>query len=121
ATVTKTATSTAVTSSVNPSEFGQSVTFTATVTSSAGIPSGTVQFKDGGVNLGSAQTLNGSGVAQLTTSTLTSGTHAITADYNGDSNFLTSSGTLSGGQVVKSLPTLSINDVSIGEGNSGTT
>src|SRR6185295_5830263 len=30
-------------------------------------------------------------------------------------------GTLSGGQVVKSLPTLSINDVSIGEGNSGTT
>src|SRR5205085_11657263 len=33
------------------STFGQSVTFTATVTGSGATPSGTVQFKDGGVNL----------------------------------------------------------------------
>jgi hypothetical protein len=115
------ATATAVSSSVNPSEFGQSVTFTATVTSGAGTPTGTVQFKDGGVNIGAAQTLNGGGVAQLTTSSLTAGTHTITAVYSGDVNFLTSTGTLSGGQVVKSQPSLSINDVSFAEGNSGTT
>jgi hypothetical protein len=114
------ATTTGVTSSVNPSEFGQSVTFTATVTSGAGTPTGTVQFKDGEVNLGAAQTLNAGGVAQLTISSLTAGTHTITANYSGDVNFLTSTGSLSGGQVVKS-PTLSINDVSFAEGNSGTT
>jgi uncharacterized repeat protein (TIGR01451 family) len=96
----KAATATAVSSSVNPSNVGQSVTFTATVTSTAGTPTGTVQFKDNGVNLGTAQTLNGSGVAQLTTSTLTGGIHPITADYSGDGNFNTSSGTLSGGQLV---------------------
>jgi hypothetical protein len=119
--IAKAATTTGVSSSVNPSEFGQSVTFTATVTSGAGTPTGTVQFKDGGVSIGSAQTLNAGGVAQLTTSALTAGTHIITADYNGDANFLLSSGTLSGGQVVKAQPALSINDVSMAEGNSGTT
>jgi hypothetical protein len=119
--VSSASTSTGVTSSVNPSEFGQSVTFTATVTSGAGTPTGTVQFKDGGVNIGAPQTLNAGGAAQLTTSSLTAGTHTITADYSGDVNFLTSTGTLSGGQVVKSQPSLSINDVSFAEGNSGTT
>jgi uncharacterized repeat protein (TIGR01451 family) len=98
--IAKAATTTAVTSSVNPSSVGQSVTFTATVTSTAGTPTGTVQFKDNGVNLGAPQALNGSGVAQLTTSTLTGGVHSITADYSGDGNFNTSSGTLSGGQIV---------------------
>jgi CSLREA domain-containing protein len=116
---TQAATTTVVSSSINPSEFGQGVTFTATVTSVAGTPTGTVQFKDGGVTIGSASTVNG--VAQLITSSLTAGPHTITAVYGGDANFLTSSGTLSGGQVVKSQPSLSINDVSVAEGNSGTT
>jgi hypothetical protein len=119
--IAKAATTTAVSSSINPSEFGQSVTFTATVASGAGTPTGTVQFKDGSVNIGSPQTLNAGGVAQLTTSSLTAGTHTITADYSGDANFLTSSGTLSVTQIVKSQPSLSINDVSVAEGNSGTT
>ncbi|MDX6578050.1 MAG: hypothetical protein QOE96_4003, partial [Blastocatellia bacterium] len=98
--IAKAATSTAVTSSVNPSSSGQSVTFTATVTSTAGAPTGTVQFKDNGVNLGSTVIVNGSGVAQLTTSSLTGGVHPITADYSGDGNFNASSGSLSGGQTV---------------------
>ncbi|MDX6386152.1 MAG: hypothetical protein QOK48_3725 [Blastocatellia bacterium] len=95
----KAASTTAVTSSVNPSNVGQSVTFTATVSSAAGTPTGTVQFKDNGVNLGGPVTLV-SGVATLTTSTLTTGLHSITADYGGDGNFNVSSGTLSGGQIV---------------------
>jgi Big-like domain-containing protein/Calx-beta domain-containing protein len=119
--VSSASTSTVLSSSVNPSEFGQSVTFTATLTSGAGTPTGTVQFKDGGVNMGAAQILNSGGVAQLTTSSLAAGTHTITANYSGDANFLTSIGTLSGGQVVRTQPTLSINDVSFAEGNSGTT
>lgn len=94
------ATTTAVSSSVNPSSFNQSVTFTATVTSAAGTPTGTVQFKADGTNIGSPQTLNGSGVATFTTSTLSAGIHTITANYNGDGNFSPSTGTLSGGQTV---------------------
>ncbi|MGZ8848021.1 MAG: Calx-beta domain-containing protein, partial [Pyrinomonadaceae bacterium] len=94
-------------------------TFTATVSSGAGTPTGTVQFKDNGNNLGAPVALAG-GVAQFTTSALTVGTHTITADYSGDVNFLVSTGTLSGGQVVRPQPSLSINDVSISEGNSGT-
>src|SRR5205807_650198 len=51
-TIAKASTITALLSSVNPSSFGQNVTFTATVTSGAGTLSGTVQFKDNGTNLG---------------------------------------------------------------------
>lgn len=113
-------TTTGVTSSVNPSDFGQSVTFTATVTSNGGTPAGTVQFKDNGTNLGGLQTLNPSGVATFATSALTVGTHTITADYGGGTNFLASSGTLLNGQVVRAQPSLTINDVSLTEGDSGT-
>jgi hypothetical protein len=116
----KAATTTAVSSSVNPSDLNQSVTFTATVTSGGETPTGTAQFKDNGTNLGPPAALNPGGVAQLTTSALTAGTHTITADYSGDANFLGSSGTLAGGQVVRPQPSLSINDVSITEGDSGT-
>lgn len=113
-------TTTSVSSSVNPSEFGQSVTFTATVSSSGGPPTGSVQFKDGGMNLGAAQTLNGAGLAQLTISSLSSGTHSISAEYLGNDSFTGSTGTLQNGQVVKPQPTLSINDGSVTEGNTGT-
>ncbi|HSQ25192.1 MAG TPA: Calx-beta domain-containing protein, partial [Pyrinomonadaceae bacterium] len=118
--IAKVASATAVSSSVNPSGLAQSVTFTATVSSTAGTPTGTVQFKDNATNLGAPVTLNASGVATLTTAALTAATHTITADYSGDGNFGVSSGTLSGGQVVSSQPSLSINSTSIPEGDSGT-
>jgi hypothetical protein len=88
-TVNQAATTTAVTSSANPSTAGQAVTFTATVSAippGAGTPSGTVTFADGGTTLGTA-TLNSSGAAAITTSALAAGTHTITATYNGDANF----------------------------------
>ena len=87
-------TSTTVTSSVNPSIFGQSVTFTATVVNTAGAgistatPTGSVQFMDGASLLGAPQLVSGVGTAALTTSSLTAGTHPITAIYtNIDGNF----------------------------------
>ena len=91
-------------SSVNPSSFNQSVTFTATVASSTGgTPTGTVSFFDGSRSLATSP-LNG-GVATFTTATLTPGTHPITVIYSGDSSFLPS---LSNAvyQVVRRDPTL---------------
>src|SRR6185369_9974883 len=111
-TTNSTATTTTVSSSQNPSNFNQNVTFTATVSSTGGTPAGTVQFKDGGVNLGPPQILNGSGVATFSTSTLIAGLHPITADYSGDANFLASSGTLAGGQQVGSIIRFSANNYS---------
>lgn len=76
-------------SSPNPSTYGQSVAFTAHVTSSGGTPSGTVNFYDSGTLLGSSS-LSG-GIATFSTSKLSAGTHtAITAAYAGSSNFLAS-------------------------------
>ena len=75
-------------SSQNPSELGQSVTFTATVSRPSGssTPTGNVTFKDGSTNLGTVA-LNGS-VASYTAAAYTAvGTHFITATYNGDTNY----------------------------------
>jgi hypothetical protein len=75
-----------LTSSANPSAVGQSITFTATVSTSAGggvAPDGTVSFIDGTTNL-TTLAINASGVAQYATATLTAGIHQITAVYNGD-------------------------------------
>jgi len=88
-TVSKASTTTAITSSPNPSTSGQLVTITATVTSAAGTPVGTVTFKTGSTVIGTA-TLNGSGVATVTTSTLPVGSDSITATYAGSTNFFSS-------------------------------
>jgi len=87
-TVNGTSTTTTLSSSPNPSTFAQSVTFTATVTGSGGTPSGTVDFKEGATTLGTGA-LSG-GVATLVTSSLSLGSHSITAVYGGDTTFITS-------------------------------
>jgi hypothetical protein len=87
-TVSQAATSTTITSSLNPSEVGKSVTFTATVSSGSGTPTGTVAFKDGPDLLGAATLSNG--IATFTTSSLTLGSHAITANYAGIATFAAS-------------------------------
>ena len=90
-TVNPASTSTALTSSPNPSRAGQAVTFTATVNTIApglGTPAGSVQFLREGVVIGSAP-LTG-GTARLTICTLTSGKHAIQARYVGTGNHLPS-------------------------------
>lgn len=62
----------------SPQVAGTSVTFAAGVSGSGA--AGTVQFKDGGANLGSAVALAG-GSASLTTSALTAGAHSIAAVF----------------------------------------
>jgi Bacterial Ig-like domain (group 3) len=72
----------ALTSSASAAVHGQAVTFVATVSSSAGTPSGTVTFFDGATPLGTVP-LDSAGSATLTTSVLAVGSHSITATYNG--------------------------------------
>ena len=87
-TVSTTSVSTAATvqSNLNPSLYGHTVTFTATVTSSgSGTPTGTVTFLDGSTPIGTGS-LSG-GTATFSTSLLSVGSHSITASYGGSSSF----------------------------------
>ena len=89
--VLKAPTTTTLTSSPNPSQLGQTVKFTASVTGQyGGTPTGSITFKDGQTVLGQVQ-LSG-GVARYKTSTLTAGKHHIWANYSGDQNFRVSQG-----------------------------
>jgi hypothetical protein len=95
-TVNKDSTTTTIIASATSPSFGQTVTFTATVTANApgsGTPAGLVDFVDTttGNDLGTA-TLSG-GKAALPISSLTPGSHTIQANYEGDTNFKTSTST----------------------------
>jgi hypothetical protein len=87
-TITKATAAVTVTSSPNPATYGQSITFTATVSAVApgsGAPTGTVTFKAGATSYPAVPIVGGQ--ATLTLSTLTPGTQSITASYSGDGNF----------------------------------
>ena len=91
--VSKAATTTTVTSSINPSSAGKNVEFTAVVTAPfGGIATGTVTFYDGTTTLGTVATSGAK--ASLTTSKLSHGTHHVTATYNSSADFAGSSGSL---------------------------
>ena len=77
-----------ISSSQNPSQAGQSVTFTADVSAIVGLPPDgeEVVFKDGKKVLGTGTLSNGT--VSFTTSSLTVRTHYITANYAGDNNYL---------------------------------
>jgi hypothetical protein len=98
-------TTTTLTSSLNPSTFGDTVTFTATVTAEGEIPTGTVTFVDTttATTLGTV-TLDGSGQASLAVNTLTVGSHNIVATYNGNPP-LSPSSSEPLTQVVNAVPT----------------
>ncbi len=75
-----------VSSSLNPSTYGVRVTFTATVTSNATSPAfGSISFFDNGVSIGAGTLAANPATATVTISTLSAGTHRITAAYTGDS------------------------------------
>jgi hypothetical protein len=108
-------TATTVVSNSNPSLTGTSVTFTATVsTSGTGSPSGTVTFLDGTTVLG-AGTLDGSLQAVLVISSLTNGSHSISAVFSGDTVNLgsASSALTQNVQAVTSTPLTSSSNPSV--------
>jgi hypothetical protein len=81
-------TTTTLSTSTTTAVFGQFETLTATVTSPAGTPIGTVFFRDGDTLLGSAL-LDAAGRATLSTS-LFVGTHSLTASFFGVTGFAAS-------------------------------
>ena len=101
-------TNTTLSSSSPTSVFGQSVTFTATVSvvsPAVGTPGGTVLFYSGGQQIGMG-TLNGSDQATFTTSALSAASHAITADYQGDTDDLGSDSPILNQVVNPATPTI---------------
>ena len=77
---------TAVTSSPNPSGYGVAVTFVATVTPGGSVtPTGSVSFIDNGAQIGSGVLSGSPATASFTTSALAAGQHSITAQYLGSS------------------------------------
>jgi hypothetical protein len=100
---------TTVTSSLNPSHVGRSVTFTATVASvvpGLDAPTGAIQFHVDGTSVGAPVALSG-GVASLTTSSIGTGHHEVAATYLGNASFNSSSGSVSQ-QVVNAAPAVAI-------------
>jgi hypothetical protein len=90
-----------LTSSVNPAAPNQAITFAATIQAGA---TGSVTFLDGTSVLGTG-TINAAGIATFTTSSLTIGSHPITATYGGDSGYgAATSAVLT--QVVGKIPTV---------------
>lgn len=101
-----------VSSSLNPSTYGQSVTFTATINGEFGqvkrgkgnikpqVVSGTVTWSSN-TGCGTTPVSSGNpGTATCTVPNFNAGSYTITAQYSGDSNHSGSTGTLSGGQTV---------------------
>lgn len=101
-TVAKISPTSTLTSSKNPSQAGDSVTFTDTLSKPL---NGTVTFTNGATSLGTATLVNG--VATLTTSILPLGSNPISATYAGDSNTNASTGTLTQ-TVNKGTPTVTL-------------
>jgi hypothetical protein len=106
------ATSTQVSSDVNASTYGQTVTLSATVTSMIGTTptGGTVQFFDGANSLGSASVSDGT--ASIAVSSLGAGSHSLTAVYGGSGFFQTSTSSAYTQQVTRAHLTVTADDKS---------
>ena len=92
-----------VATSGTPSTYGNSVTFTATISSG---PTGTVTFYDSGTQIGTG-TIS-SGKATYQTSTLTAGTHSITASWPGNTNYYSVTSSALTQTVNQATPTLTV-------------
>ena len=86
------ATTTTLTAAPNPSIPGVTVTFTATIATAAGTPTGTITFSIDGVAQPpvAVTTVNGQPGARFSTSSLGIGNHTIVATYSGAAGFLPS-------------------------------
>ena len=107
-TITQATTTTTLISSANPSVYGQSLTLSATVTPSTA--TGTVNFMDGATTVcnGSLFSSNSTATANCDVTTLTAGSHSITAVYAGDTNDLGSTSQVLTQTISVATPTLAI-------------
>ncbi|WP_243257923.1 Ig-like domain repeat protein [Rhizobium skierniewicense] len=109
-----------VSASDNNPDVGESVTFTATL-SNGSSPSGTVTFKNGTNTIGTGTISNSiSGTtATYTTTSLTAGSHSITAEYGGDTNNAAATSAVIAVTVAQSAPTIVVsasdNNPDVGE------
>jgi hypothetical protein len=97
--------STKLAASLNSAAPGQQITFTATVTGIS--PTGKVSFTTGSTTLGTSSIVNG--VASVTASFPTAGTHPVTASYAGDSNNAPSSSAADSVTIAKVASTIGLN------------
>jgi hypothetical protein len=86
-TITKADATVAVTSSVNPSTYGDTIVYNITISGVGVVPTGSIQIDDGGTNLGAPIVLDGTGKATYSINSLTAGTHTIRVTYLGDENY----------------------------------
>ncbi len=126
---TLTSTTTTLSSSNPNSNFGDTVVFTATVQGGMGSgPTGTVTFLDGSSTLGTGKLVSGlssSSTASFSTNALSIGTHSITAQYGGDSNFSGSTSApltqnVNNSTSVMFILTVNPTTITVTQGNSGT-
>jgi sugar lactone lactonase YvrE len=103
--VLSTATVTTLSSSATTTLAGQTASFTAIVSSTTSIPTGSVAFEQGGLSIGQAQ-LNLQGVATFSTTALAVGTQVITAIYAGNGNYNSSTSAGLQHTVVLATPSL---------------
>ena len=104
---TKTSTSTLLSANTTSPTYGQQVVLTATLVPSlvgALTPTGNVVFSDGTTTIGTIAVSGG--IATLNITSLTAGTHSITAKYAGDTNFVTSTSPALGVIVSKATPVI---------------
>lgn len=110
-----------LTSSAEPSEFGQPVTLIATVAGAGPAPTGTVEFQWGSASLGAPVALtNGTARLDVPAANLTVGFHAASFSYSGDANYAPVTATLPGGQVVDQGSTTTTVTSSANTTNAGT-
>ncbi|ABQ24956.1 ELWxxDGT repeat protein [Geotalea uraniireducens] len=116
-TVNQASSTTTVTTGMTTSTYGQSVTFTASVTSGA---TGTVTFAEGATMYCSAVVLDGNGKAACSTTALGAGSHTMTATYSGDGTYKGSNGTV-GQSVVAAVLTVTADSKSRNYGSANPT
>jgi hypothetical protein len=92
------------TGSINP---GDPVTLTATVSGGSNPKGGIMTFKDGSTVIGTAKVDPSTGVATLTTNSLASGSHSLTAEYSGNTAYLGATST-SATQLVRTVSTTTV-------------
>ncbi len=98
--VTRAATSMSLDSTPASPRFGDTVTITAKVESSAGTPGGLVTFTVAGAGALAPVALDVNGIASVQVSGLAAGSHAVSASYAATTNFQGTTATLSSGIMI---------------------